>query len=343
MTVRSLLRLMLLLPVLLAACGDLPEPFLGNPGATARRLAVPVTPMLAVPPPARAALTDQGARDFADLLALSLVKEEVPALARAPQKNDWRLAITAGRENERIVPRYAIVDPAGKEQGAIDGASFAATLWATGSPALLNRAAEDAVPKILALMTSIRATRDRANPNSLLNRIPRVQVSEVVGAPGDGNQALTRLIRATLKEFGPLVQVTPENADFTVTGEVSVTPPAKGRQQVEIVWTVRRPGGSVSGKVSQLNTIVAGSLDQYWGDVAVAVTREAAEGINTVVERFAGREPNNAAPAGRPPMSGVPISVSPTRAPSAGAPSAGGASPGGFSPGGRTTAPAAKP
>ena len=93
-------RPLLVLPVLLAACGDLPEPFLGNPGATARRLAVPVTPMLAVPPPARAALTEQGARDFADLLALSLVKEEVPALARAPQKNDWRLVVTAGREND---------------------------------------------------------------------------------------------------------------------------------------------------------------------------------------------------------------------------------------------------
>ena len=31
--------LSLLSPLLLAACGDLPEPFLGNPGATARRLA----------------------------------------------------------------------------------------------------------------------------------------------------------------------------------------------------------------------------------------------------------------------------------------------------------------
>lgn len=301
MMFRSLSRFVLLLPLLLAACGDLPEPFLGNPGARARRLAVPVTPMLAVPPLSRAALPPLAARDFADLLALSLVKEEVPALARVPQKNDWRLVVTAARENDRVMPRYAIVDPAGKEQGAIDGASFAATLWDTGTPALLSRATEDAVPKILALMTSIRATRDRADPNSLLNRIPKVHVPEVSGAPGDGNQALTRLLRANLKELGPLVQATPGGADFSVRGEVSVTPSAKGRQQVEIVWTVTRPSGSVSGKVSQLNSIVAGSLDQYWGEVAMVVTREAASGVNTVVERFAGREPNKREGSGQPP------------------------------------------
>ena len=47
-----LTRLLYLVPLLsmLTACGDLPEPFLGNPGATARRLAQPLTPLLAVPP-----------------------------------------------------------------------------------------------------------------------------------------------------------------------------------------------------------------------------------------------------------------------------------------------------
>ena len=54
----------LLLPLFLAACGDLPEPFLGNPGATARRLAVPETPMLAVPPPSNALLIPAEQRRF---------------------------------------------------------------------------------------------------------------------------------------------------------------------------------------------------------------------------------------------------------------------------------------
>src|SRR5271155_2266537 len=133
MRFRTLLRLLLLQPLLLAACGDLPEPFLGNPGATARRLAVPATPMLAVPPPSHALLDAQANGDFADLLALSLQKEEVPSLAREPRKDDWRLAVTAERRGDEVVPRYAIEDPNGHEVGAIDGGAFPASGWTSGT------------------------------------------------------------------------------------------------------------------------------------------------------------------------------------------------------------------
>ena len=288
------LRLLLALvaPILLAACGDLPEPFLGNPGTVARGLAKPPTPMLAVPPapPAVTMLSPRAGRDFADALARDLRNEEVPTLARAPEKTDWRLAVSADRKGDQVVPRYAILDPSGHEQGAIAGTPLPAASWTAGAPWTLGQAAQDAVPKVLALMMSIRATRDRANPNSLLNRPAVLFVPEVTGAPGDGNPALTRLIRARLAEFGPLVQVTPEGADFTIKGDVIVTPLPNARQQVEIAWTVTRPSGVVVGKVSQLNSVAAGSLSLMWGDVAGVVAQEASSGINTVVERFIGRD-----------------------------------------------------
>ena len=302
------LLLALTVPLSLTACGDLPEPFLGEPGATARRLAVPLTPMLAVPPPSDALLNPQGTRDFADLLALSLQREDVPTLARVPHKTDWRLGVTAARKGEQVVPRYAILDPSGHEQGAIDGAPQPAAGWTAGAPSTLGQAAQDAVPKVLALMMSIRATRDRANPNSLLNRTAVLFVPEVTGAPGDGDTALTRLIRADLAQFGPLVQVTPEGADFTVQGKVVVTPLPKSQQQVEIAWTVTRPSGVVVGKVSQLNAVPAGTLDLYWGDVAGAAAQEASGGIDRVVEQFIGRDaPAVASKAGAPAGGGTTV------------------------------------
>ena len=84
---------------------------------------------------------------------------------------------------------------------------------------------------------------------------------------------------------------------------------------MEIAWTVTRPSGVVVGKVSQLNAIPAGSLDEFWGDVAVVVAQEASGGIDRVVERFIGRDQpgqggtaggtaggtNRSAPPGHPP------------------------------------------
>jgi hypothetical protein len=323
-------RLILLfaLALLPAACGDLPEPFIGHPGAAAQRLAVPVTPpMLAVLPPNDALLGAQAGDDFADLLALSLQNQEVPTLARKPQKTDWRLAVSAQRRGDLVVPHYAILDPSGHEQGAIDGGSLSADGWTKGAPGTLGAAAQDAAPKILALMLSIRRTRDRANPNSVVNRAAKLFVPIVTGAPGDGNTALTRLIRADLAQIGPLIQLTPEGADFTVTGKVIVTPLPKGQQQVEIAWTVTWPNGNVVGKVSQLNAVPTGSLDTYWGDVAGAVAQEASGGINAVVERFIdsnkGAPPPDAAISAVPPGAGPPgasgTSTTSNRAPIPGA------------------------
>jgi hypothetical protein len=302
MSLRFLFRLLLLCSVLapLAACGDLPEPFLGNPGATARRLAVPETPMLAVPPPTNALLDQKSGANFADLLALSLQHEDVPSLARVKRPNDWALAVTASRAGSQIVPHYAILDPGGHQLGTIDGSPLPADGWTSGAPATLGQAANVGVPKVLALMMSLRATRDRANPNSLLNRAAKLFVPEVTGAPGDGDVVLTKLIRVQLAQLGPLVQNTPEGTDFTVQGTVTATPLPKSQQQIEIAWAVTRPSGVVVGKVSQLNAVPAGSLDQFWGDVAVVVAQEASAGINDVVERFIDRKGTPGAPVAPP-------------------------------------------
>lgn len=273
----------------LTACGDYPTPFKGRPGAEAERLAQPTAPLLVVVTPNAPAMPADARQALADDLAKVLQEHEVPAQAKPPTRAEWRLVSRLDARGGTMVPVFTIEDPSGKSQGSAEGAPESADAWAVGSPALLQKVAVDAAPRILDLLTSIRIVRDRADPNSLLNRPARVMVAEVTGAPGDGNQALTKQVGDHLKAYGVLVQTDKGGADFLVKGTVSVTPTPNHKERVEIVWSVSLPSGDERGKVVQLNEIPAGTLSHYWGDVAVAVATEAAGGLHDVIDRQSGR------------------------------------------------------
>jgi hypothetical protein len=287
-------RLALLLCLSLAACGDLPEPFIGNPGATARRLAQPLAPMLAIPPGTDTLLPDAANQELAKQIALALQATEVPAMARAPEKTDWRVIIRADHEGNSITPLYSVQDPKGKEQGSAEGEKVPLQAWANADPALLKQIAAEAGPRIGAVLTSIQVARDKADPGSLYNRAAKVMVPDVTGAPGDGDQALTRQMRARLAVLGPVVLTTPAGADFIVQGEVKVVPIPKQQERVEIQWIIKTGSGDERGRVVQLNEIPTGTLDRYWGDVAVVVAAEASNGVNDVIRRQSGHDPDEA-------------------------------------------------
>ena len=276
----------------LCACGDLPEPFLGNPGATARRLAQPLTPLLAVPPGTQTLLPDAANQQLAAALATALQATEVPAMVRTPEKTDWRLITRAERDGDFVTPQFSVLDPQGKEEGSAEGEKVPVRAWADADQALMSRIAAEAAPRIGAVLTGIRIAHDKANPHSLYNRPAKVLVTEVTGAPGDGDAALTQQMRARLAVLGPVVLTTPAEADFVVQGEVKVVPIPKRQERVEIQWIVRTGAGSERGRVVQLNEIPAGTLDKYWGDVAVVVATEASNGVNDVILRQAGHDPN---------------------------------------------------
>jgi hypothetical protein len=278
---------LLLVLLLLSSCGDLPEPFIGNPGQEGRVLSQPPTPRLVVPAPTNALLSDEASRQFASALATGLQDAEVPAVAAPARSNDWRLVATAETRGSLIVPVFSVVDPRGQDKGKAEGSPVAAQAWATASTDTLDMAAADAAPKVSALLTNIQ----HADPNSLYNRVAKVDVSDVTGAPGDGNTSLTKQMRAHLAALGPFVQNTSSGADFIVQGNVKMVPIPGNQQRVEIQWVVKAPDGDERGKVVQLNEIPAGSLDHYWADVAVVVATEAAGGVNDVITRQSGREP----------------------------------------------------
>ena len=284
--------LTLLICLSLAACGDLPEPFLGNPGATARRLAQPLTPLLAIPPGTDTLLPDAANQALAKEVAKALQATEVPAMVRTPEKTDWRVIIRAEREGGSVRPLFSVQDAQGKEQGTAEGEKVPLQAWANASPALLQQIAAEAGPRIGAVLTSIRVARDKADPGSLYNRPAKVLVSDVTGAPGDGDAALTHQMRARLAVLGPVVLTTPTGADFSVQGDVKVVPIPHGKERVEIQWIVKTGSGDERGRVVQLNEIPAGTLDRNWGDVAVVVAAEASNGVNDVIRRQSGHDPN---------------------------------------------------
>ncbi len=292
--IARLCRLALLFPVLclLASCGDLPEPFIGNPGATARRLAQPLTPLLAVPPGSDTLLPDAANQELAKQIALALQATEVPAMVRAPEKTDWRLITKAQRDGDFVTPMFSVQDPQGKEEGTAEGEKVPAEAWANADNALLTQIAAEAGPRIGAVLTSIRIAHDKADPGSLYNRPAKVMVADVTGAPGDGNISLTQQMRARLAVLGPVVLTTPAGADFIVQGDVKVVPIPNHQERVEIQWSVKTGSGDERGRVVQLNEIPSGTLDKYWGDVAVVVATEASNGVNDVILRQAGHDPN---------------------------------------------------
>jgi hypothetical protein len=276
-------RLFLLILLSLAACGGLPRPFEGNPGANALRLAAPPPARLAVPPPSAGVLPDAQATLFAAALADALAAQDVPAVAEPAREGDWRLAIATEPRGGMVVPLYTIEDPAGTEQGSTEGLPIASASWTEAAPATLKQAAADAAPRLAALLTSIEAARHESNPSSLANHLTRLAFRGVTGAPGDGNQSLARQMRSELAKLGEVVQDTDAGADFVLAGAVTTTPTANGQMRVEIQWIVDDASGAERGKVVQLNEIPGGTLDHYWGDVAVVVAHEAAGGVRDVI------------------------------------------------------------
>lgn len=274
----------LLLPALLAACGDLPQPFLGRPGALASRLVDQTPPArLAVPTPPAALLGDEAARTWSSDVAKALQDKEVPALQRETGRGDWSLILSAQMKGNVVVPAYEVRDPKGLGQGSVEGAPVPVAAWARGDADTLKTTADAAAPQLADLLNRIQAARLRADPNSLVNRSARLYFSGVSGAPGDGDRALTAQMRLKLANNGLVVQDTPNGADFAVEGHVAVAPEAGGQERVEIQWVVLDAQGRERGRVAQLNEVPPTALVPYWGDVAAAVADQAAGGVADVL------------------------------------------------------------
>jgi hypothetical protein len=273
----------------LASCGDLPRPFAGNPGRTALALAVPPPPRLLVPVPTDGLLPAPDAQAWANAVTDALVADEIPAFAMPQHKGEWQLRLSASLQGDRVTPRFTLLDPKGGTKGDVYGTPVAASLWAQASTPALQQTALQAAPQIVQLLRSVDATLKQSDPNSLYNRPARVYFTGVTGAPGDGNSSLSRGMRIRLPDTGDQLVDKADRADFLLRATVKMTDEPGGQQQVEIHWLVSDRAGHIAGDVAQGHDVAKGTLDHYWGDIAAAVTDEAAGGVHEVITNFSGR------------------------------------------------------
>jgi hypothetical protein len=276
--------------LLLSSCGDLPRPFAGNPGRAALALSVPPPPRLIVPTSNDSLLPEQQAQAWAKAVTDTLDAQEIPAFFERARPGEWQLKLSASVTGNVVTPRYTYVDPKGKTKGEVLGASVAAGDWVSGNPVVFQQNATQALPEIMGLLKAVDASMKQSDPNSLYNRPARVFFSGVSGAPGDGNTSLARGMRIRLPDTGDQLVERSAGADFLLRGTVKVTDVSGGQQQVEIHWLVSDANGHVAGDVAQGHDVPKGELDHYWGDVAAAITEEAAGGVHEVITNYSGRK-----------------------------------------------------
>jgi hypothetical protein len=277
-------KLVWLLPALLAGCGTLPQPFYGNPGPEAARLAIPPAPVLMVPTPGTALLPKTAAALYATDLAAQLAGYDVPSVAGPGSKAGWLVEVSAKQVDGNVVPAYVITGPNGKVYGHQQGAPVAAQGWTSGNPDVLNAAAAADAATLSKTLAGINAQIQQSNPASLENRTPRIFVGPVTGAPGDGDNSLALNLSRNLPAPNLQVVTNKAQADFTVTGKVTSKPDANGLLMVELDWVVRDANNRITGQVTQMHDLAPADIEPYWGDVAAAAAQEAAGGLQTVVQ-----------------------------------------------------------
>ena len=102
---------------------------------------------------------------------------------------------------------------------------------------------------------------------------------DVVGAPGDGEEALENALSDQLLNRGFAVTGTPAGQAYEIQGMVRLFPAGRGEQTIRIDWTVFGPEGLHLGNVTQTNVIPKGSLNRRWGPAAEAAASAAAQDI----------------------------------------------------------------
>lgn len=180
-----------------------------------------------------------------------------------------------------LVARWRLRDPNGQPVGERkQQVEATAEDWQKGKEDAVSRLAAASAGQLVGLL------QEEAPVEAAGGGRTRLAVRKIVGAPGDGADSLGTAIGGVLKRQDlELISNPKGKADLYLDADVTVAPPKAGKQNVKIVWHVRRPDGSEVGTVGQENQVPTGMLNGPWGDVAYSIAISAGDGIMALVDR----------------------------------------------------------
>jgi hypothetical protein len=275
-----------LLPM--AGCQPLPHPFANDvPRRGAPILDLRDSTSVAIAP--IEGLPRATAEKLGPAMASALQEREIAASDKTSSIGSYELVgriqeMTPSQGKAALVVLWELRDPSGRRIGEhAERLEAPAEDWDAGTGDAVARLAAASAGQVAALL------QDEAPSEAEIGGRTRLAIGAIAGAPGDGDQALVTSITEILKKQDLAIVSDPQaKADLVLDADVAVAKPKGGKQNVKIVWHVRRKdGGDEIGTVGQENDVPAGLLDGAWGDVAYMVAVSAQDGIMELVARGA--------------------------------------------------------
>ncbi len=264
------MSVLLPLLLLLAACGDIPQPFrhegtnLALAPAAAR--GVEVRPLDESPRSAQ----------LAAAIVRRLLEEEIPASTRAVVPGAWVLSARAEPAAGATVLTWTLARSGGEALGGLEQ-KVPAGPWARATPKTIDLIAAEVVDKLTGPLHG-------DGPKTAAGVVaPVIRLLPLTGLPGDGDTALATAMRTMLKRDGLTVVDGEAPADFLLRGQVTLSPGRPGEEMLAVAWTVTSRSGEDLGTSSQQGPVPKGRLAGPWGSLASDIAAGATDGIGQIL------------------------------------------------------------
>jgi hypothetical protein len=275
--------------LLAAACQPLSQPFQFD-HETYSNLALPppeassgllVLPVHGVNPPID--------RVLAAALAQALRERDVPASLESANPGSFMLSsnsrqrLGAGGEETEVLLSWRLTNSEGEPIGGFEDSHLVKTRhWAGGDGEAMMEIAEPAADRISELLLGTIPTEEPTPSASLW---PRLVISPIADAPGQGGSALQDAMEVELTRAGAVVTGAMESDTLGLLADIVVIDTQPGEKTLDIVWRLIEPNGDELGRVGQSGPVPDEVLFGDWADLAPAIAEGAVGGVIDLLDR----------------------------------------------------------